>query len=438
MAGVLSKLDKNFNKYRKSYLEETMETNKLSNLSETGFSAKTDCNQHLSDVKTADVKAENNNTSGCRLRNRTKKVRKNTKRNMADSNDVTTERNVPDRDVSNANDDAAERNTSDGILTNTDGLRPERTSLNTDQTDSVDTRTDGQSESNRNREITENNSRQGANGTAQSKESFSDRLGIVIFNPKYRQYATQESRLKSYKNWPKDKKVNVSTLVDAGFAYTGVGDSVRCFYCGGAFKDWSDDSDPWKEHALYFPHCGHIRQCKGVAYIKHICGEGDSDYEIDGDDDDVLIDRVKLVMKRNETAVMAARDFCADESLLRDGVKRILKENKETFSGVDLINATEEIKDERRQKITELTETACLENDSSDESEAEVNRMELLEENRKLKDPVLCKICLDKIATIITLPCGHMSSCSQCISALSTCAICRARIKGTVRALMVV
>ncbi|XP_052816451.1 baculoviral IAP repeat-containing protein 7-B-like [Mya arenaria] len=62
---------------------------------------------------------------------------------------------------------------------------------------------------------------------------------------------------------------------------------------------------------------------------------------------------------------------------------------------------------------------------------------EALEENQRLKENMLCKICFDDIACIIVLSCGHMASCSQCISALRNCPICRSEVKGTVRATLV-
>lgn len=40
----------------------------------------------------------------------------------------------------------------------------------------------------------------------------------------------------------------------------------------------------------------------------------------------------------------------------------------------------------------------------------------------------LCKICLSKEATYITMECGHMSCCLECVTAVENCVICRKRI----------
>jgi len=38
----------------------------------------------------------------------------------------------------------------------------------------------------------------------------------------------------------------------------GPDDNVRCFQCGGGFKNWKQDDDPWLEHQRWFPRCPFI------------------------------------------------------------------------------------------------------------------------------------------------------------------------------------
>ncbi|XP_048769067.1 baculoviral IAP repeat-containing protein 3-like isoform X2 [Ostrea edulis] len=61
----------------------------------------------------------------------------------------------------------------------------------------------------------------------------------------------------------------------------------------------------------------------------------------------------------------------------------------------------------------------------------------LIEENRKLKDLRLCKICLENDASIAMLPCGHLCCCADCAPAMRKCPICRQFVKGTVRTWLV-
>ncbi|XP_023930606.1 baculoviral IAP repeat-containing protein 2-like [Lingula anatina] len=60
----------------------------------------------------------------------------------------------------------------------------------------------------------------------------------------------------------------------------------------------------------------------------------------------------------------------------------------------------------------------------------------LLEENKRLKEERICKICMDEEVSVVFLPCGHLVACVQCAPALRNCAICRTAIKGTVRSIL--
>lgn len=57
----------------------------------------------------------------------------------------------------------------------------------------------------------------------------------------------------------------------------------------------------------------------------------------------------------------------------------------------------------------------------------------LEEENRKLREARLCKICMDREVAIVFLPCGHLASCVYCAISLTYCPMCRQEIKATVR-----
>ncbi|XP_055904707.1 death-associated inhibitor of apoptosis 2 [Eupeodes corollae] len=66
------------------------------------------------------------------------------------------------------------------------------------------------------------------------------------------------------------------------------------------------------------------------------------------------------------------------------------------------------------------------------ESSNEKN-LSLEEENRKLKDARLCKVCMDEEVGVVFLPCGHLVTCVQCAPGVSQCPLCRTAIKGFVR-----
>ena len=61
---------------------------------------------------------------------------------------------------------------------------------------------------------------------------------------------------------------------------------------------------------------------------------------------------------------------------------------------------------------------------------------ELRREIQQLRDERICKICLEMEASIVFLPCGHLSCCSTCAPSLTKCPVCRARIDALVRAFL--
>ena len=60
----------------------------------------------------------------------------------------------------------------------------------------------------------------------------------------------------------------------------------------------------------------------------------------------------------------------------------------------------------------------------------------LEDENDKLKNQKLCKICMNGEIAIVLIPCGHFVSCKKCAPALNNCPICRKFIKDSVKTFM--
>ncbi|WAR09189.1 BIR1E-like protein, partial [Mya arenaria] len=105
-------------------------------------------------------------------------------------------------------------------------------------------------------------------------EANSHGLGISTMKPKYPQYALPSKRQESFTEasipWPQDAPVGVEKLVEAGLVYTGVGDNVRCYHCGGGLRSWKDGDDPMEEHAKWYPTCQHVLIVKGKTYIRKV------------------------------------------------------------------------------------------------------------------------------------------------------------------------
>ncbi|KAE9528484.1 hypothetical protein AGLY_012055 [Aphis glycines] len=87
--------------------------------------------------------------------------------------------------------------------------------------------------------------------------------------PKYPEYSTLLSRLKTFDSLPLRSCRDKYSLAECGFAYTGTGDSVRCFYCGLLLLEWEEDDEAWQQHAMHNPKCVYVLLCKGVKFIEY-------------------------------------------------------------------------------------------------------------------------------------------------------------------------
>lgn len=88
-----------------------------------------------------------------------------------------------------------------------------------------------------------------------------------LSNPEHPEFSVEAKRLESYGDWPKTMRQKPQQLSDAGFYYTGKGDRVCCFCCGGGLKDWEENDDPWEQHAMWYGKCGYLKLMKGDDFI---------------------------------------------------------------------------------------------------------------------------------------------------------------------------
>jgi len=213
-----------------------------------------------------------------------------------------------------------------------------------------------------------------------STEQDRSALGIIDFHgPTHVNYVTVHSRLKSFSCWPPALPQRPQELSEAGFFYTGRSDQVKCFYCDGGLESWEPADSPWKEHQKWFKDC---------AFVK---------------------------MRRD-----------TEENVKR----RSLREN-ENLEEIKRLSNSLKIEETKVEKQAQPIQRQVSEQTMSRKLEGLQKEVEILREARR------CKICMEKEATIVFLPCAHLCSCANCAPVLPNCAVCRTPIQGMVRTFMV-
>uniref|UniRef100_A0A8D2NNR9 RING-type E3 ubiquitin transferase n=1 Tax=Zosterops lateralis melanops TaxID=1220523 RepID=A0A8D2NNR9_ZOSLA len=209
--------------------------------------------------------------------------------------------------------------------------------------------------------------------------------------PEYPEMVTEEMRLSTFENWPQNSNMHPEQLARAGFFYTGQGDVVRCFYCDGGVRSWSIGDDPWREHAKWYPECEFLLHSRGREFVSS----------------------VQATFSTTLLAPVSHEYFVCSGLGLVDG--RVL--NTCFF----LYRFQRHSWDQTEQ-------------DSSPSQEE--SQLSTEEQLRRLQEERMCKVCMDKDVSVVFVPCGHLVACEECALNLRLCPICRAVIRGSVRAFM--
>ncbi|GAB0087885.1 Death-associated inhibitor of apoptosis 2 [Sergentomyia squamirostris] len=311
-------------------------------------------------------------------------------------------------------------------------------------------------------------------------------LGIQTTRPpKMAKYTSLDARTRTFTQWPIPETQRSDVLAQAGFYYQGNQDEVRCFQCDGGLKCWLPHDDPWHEHAKWFPKCQFVQLMKGQAYINSIQETIVTEHESQAS---TRTTRSQPTMSLEEAMatepVRQALQMGLHEGRIRAATKQHLEHrgrpyettddliravlSGQVYNEVDLddfqssrdssaierhvsdiigylvdssaqrISTPGEIEESSSTPLDEVPQDVpSVSVDSKSNSDNTENHLKqdpqsLEEENRKLKDARLCKICMDEEISIVFLPCAHLASCGQCAS-VGNCPICRGVINGRVR-----
>ncbi|GAB0098210.1 Death-associated inhibitor of apoptosis 1 [Sergentomyia squamirostris] len=186
----------------------------------------------------------------------------------------------------------------------------------------------------------------------------------------YAELEIEANRLATFREWPRNLKMKPEELCDAGFFYTGIGDRVQCFSCGGGLKDWEDNDCAWEQHALWYDNCEYLKLIKGQKYIEAVKAKHAQKHSVSeaGTQESVA---------SSSTAELTAHHHQSPPAPTAEHPSRVGDESSIPKASGDAL------------------------------------------ENK------LCKICFVNEYNTAFLPCGHVVACAKCASSVTSCPLCR-------------
>ncbi|XP_037334494.1 baculoviral IAP repeat-containing protein 7 [Pungitius pungitius] len=268
----------------------------------------------------------------------------------------------------------------------------------------------------------------------------------------YPQLEAEDSRVTTFHNWPAEAVVQPDVLARAGFFYTGHGDNVKCFHCDGGLRNWEPGDDPWQEHARWFPRCEFLIQERGQDYISNVqdshfhlgdtVGGSQSSAGRDGGSRNGVVGGLAASSAMLSPVVQTVLQMGFEAALVESLVQTKFLLTGQHYTSVSALvsDALQAQQEDRGGSQTTEAETR------EGSSVATVRTQALVRERAKepspeellqqLQEERTCKVCMDKLVSMVFIPCGHLVVCGDCAASLRHCPICRAVVRGSVRAFM--
>uniref|UniRef100_A0A8C8DMD5 E3 ubiquitin-protein ligase XIAP n=1 Tax=Oryzias sinensis TaxID=183150 RepID=A0A8C8DMD5_9TELE len=250
--------------------------------------------------------------------------------------------------------------------------------------------------------------------------------------PRNRNMKSEEARLETFSSWPRSAPVRPGDLAQAGLFYLGKEDKVECFSCGGKLSGWEPGDNPWNEHEKHFSNCfyilghdvGNVNQHRKPVNMQNLDERLNTFARVQHPIDHELLAKAGFYSKGEGDEVICFR--CGGGLKDWDPEDNPWEEHAKYYPGCSFLLS---------EKGQEFVNTIQLqERKYSQRVRHIISPLENpLEELEKLRQEKRCKICLDKSACIVFIPCGHLASCKECSDKLNQCPICCAAIAQKIR-----
>ncbi|NXW76244.1 BIR7B protein, partial [Hirundo rustica] len=270
-------------------------------------------------------------------------------------------------------------------------------------------------------------------------------------------------RMRTFQQWPRTAPVSARDLAEAGFYYVGPRDEVQCFCCGGVLKDWRPGDRPVAEHLNYFPSCKYLRgkdvgKQEMVSSLQGIFDAVDGQFlsvlqGIVSEDTALPNEPEYPEMVREEMRLSTFENWPPNSNVYPEQLARAgffytgQGDVVRCFYCDGGVRSWSVGDDPWREHAKWYPECEFLLHSRGREFVSSVqatfsttllapSQLSTEEQLRRLQEERTCKVCMDKDVSVVFVPCGHLVACEECALNLRLCPICRAVIRGSVRAFM--
>lgn len=283
-----------------------------------------------------------------------------------------------------------------------------------------------------------------------------------IYNPKFPNLIDEGDRIKTFSNWP--NIVVRPTSIDiakAGFFYTGRGDECRCHYCDGGLQHWESGDNPWEQHAYYFPFCKFVIKMKGRDFISQIrerfvasspnvdaLMRESEEAEAAQTRDDIRERKIKDILGKQEFKDIV--NFGYSKKSIKLAAEEVFKDTGDfKFTPQHVLNKILDIQDrddslpvddDDEDEIEETEEAKHKSLLTADEFMKELEKEQpvedaekVVQENKKLKQKMICWKCCKKEICMLFTPCGHRLTCEDCARSIHNCLKCNKKVKKRIK-----
>ncbi|XP_061177292.1 baculoviral IAP repeat-containing protein 2-like [Saccostrea echinata] len=242
------------------------------------------------------------------------------------------------------------------------------------------------------------------------------------FNTRYPAYRDVRTRFLSFNDAPHDLLKMANVLSDAGYYYEGYNRKTSCFACGVQKDNWSEWDNALEEHFKDNPICWHVLLMRQKLELEN------RSYE--------PVHRNKKLVSTSRfpeyaTEKLRTSSFQDCKNYLSQKAPEIAKsglyykgfEKKVQCFHCGIVMSIG-VNDDPTEKHSRLS------------PDCEFLRHEvqtLSEDADRIRNQLLCKICLNSQVNVTFRPCGHLATCQDCADQLQSCPICRMRISEKVK-----